>query len=88
MTNNSPLTKGRVEMNVKAGYAEQRNCLITSVSMETIIEPEEIKSILSKLSIIFDRQITLKRGKPKRGWRISTLVGYIYDHQDEFPLPS
>ncbi len=84
MTNNL-LTKGRVEMNVKANYAEQRNCLITSVSMDTVIEPEEIKPLLSKLSVIFDKQITLKRGKPKRGWKISTMVGYIHDCQDEFP---
>ena len=84
MTNNSYLTKGRVEMNVKAKYAEQRNCLITGVSMDTLIEPEEIEPILRDLSVIFGKQITLKRRKPRKGWRISTLVGYVYHCQDEF----
>jgi len=83
MTNNL-LTKGRVEMNVKAEYAEQRKCLITSVSMDTEISPDEIVPLLSKLSAIFGKQISLKRGKPKRGWRISTMVGYIYHRQSEF----
>lgn len=85
MINNSCLTRGRVEMNVKAKYAEQRNCLITSVLMDTVVETEEIKPLLRELSVIFGKQIILKRGKPKRSWRISTVVGYVYHHQDEFP---
>lgn len=85
MMHNSYLTKGRVEMNVKAKYAEQRNCLFTSVLMDTVVEPKEIEPLLRKLSVIFDKQIILKRGRPRRGWRISTVVGYVYHCQDEFP---
>ena len=87
MTNNSylGLTKGRVGMNVKAEYARQTNCLVTNVSFDTIIRPQEIEPLLEGLSTIYRRRFTLKRGKPRRGgWKISTIIGHLYNHQDEF----
>jgi len=85
MENNSYLTKGRLGMNVKVEYAEQTNRLVTNVSMDTVIGLGEVEPLLERLSAIFRKQIILKRGKPKKGWKISTIVGYIHNCQDEFP---
>ena len=85
MVNNSHLTKGQLGMNIKVAYAEQSNRLVTNVSVDTIIRPQEIEPLLEGLSTIYRRRFTLKRGKPRRGgWKISTIIGHLYNHQDEF----
>lgn len=85
MENNSHLTKGRVEMNVKAEFANLKGYLSTSVFQDTGVEAADIPPLLEILSERLGKRVILRRRKPKKGWHISTLVGFIYHRQDEFP---
>ncbi|OHA25037.1 MAG: hypothetical protein A3D52_00660 [Candidatus Taylorbacteria bacterium RIFCSPHIGHO2_02_FULL_44_36] len=86
MENNSHLTKGWVEMNVKAEFADLKGYLVPNVFQDTEIEAADVVPLLEVLSGKIGRQIVLKMRKPKKGWRISTIIGYVYHRQDEFPL--
>lgn len=73
-------------MNVKAEFAALKRFLPFNVFQDTEVRAADIAPLLKVLSERFGRQIVLKRRKPKKGWRISTIVGYVYHRQNEFSL--
>ncbi len=57
---------------------------IADLSDETAIGSDLIRPILDRLGYFLDCNIPL-RSKPRGGWKISTVVGYVYHQQDSFP---
>ena len=70
---------------VKSSYAKwiKPSVSVLVVNEETPIPDELVERILDEVGGILDLTIPRCR-KPRHGWKISTLVGYIYGEQDSF----
>jgi len=59
-----------------------------SIQDDPRIQKGDLCPLLSEVSRIIGRQVTLPTKRPKHGWQmhVSRLTSYIYDNQSQFEL--
>ncbi len=62
------------------------NIPIQRISADTDIEADLVWQVLAQLSLKLGLKIPLARVIPHRGWKVSTVVGYVFHNQVSFEL--
>jgi len=57
---------------------------ISQLNADTPVPPEYVRAILDDVGADIDRVIPMP-SKPRHGFKVSTLVGYIFSSQGSFP---
>ena len=83
--NGVPNSERSIRGIVKSTYAKWHRPMIpvTSVNEDTSIPDDMVPRILEEVGEVLDLVIP-PRSKPRHGWKVSTLVGYIFDEQNNF----
>ena len=85
-------TKVRIRNIVADAVACVSELLAMSINDETVVSDEDIDVVTQAVSNVMglavvirnDEESKLGRREPKRGWKVSRLVGYIFAEQDKF----
>jgi hypothetical protein len=86
---NMIMNRDQILAEVKTSLEEvrrRRNVLPGNIRADSAIEVGELYETLDELSKRIRMKVVFVRRKPRRGWRVSTLTGYVEHNQHTFPL--
>ena len=68
---------------IKSSFAHRTKTSVLEVNEETAVTDDLVAPILEEAGEVLDLWIPMRK-KPRHGWKIATLVGYIFEEQDTF----
>lgn len=71
---------GRIRMEVASFLASRGN--LSAINQDTSVAPEDVQDVIDHALSRFDIKVSAAPKKPRHGWKVSTLVGFIHEHQE------
>jgi hypothetical protein len=75
------VSKGRITMEISSFLGEHRGGFMIGYNQESQIDDDEVPLAVGHALKTLEIDIPVLPYKPRHGWKMSTLVGFIYENQ-------